>query len=150
MIFTSFMIFIYTAQFSGSSAETALLKKRFDMYSLWLRKFQYFFNTRLNEFFHSMLFLCRKSTARILSNKGVKSTLDPCPTQIPKFYVFLIRLFFIISRFNPKSTLLIMHQGSRVDLTPLQTIGDHPNIPHFNTIFEKVNEGIVVPFILKY
>ncbi len=35
-------------------------------------------------------------------------------------------------------------------MIPHQTIGDHPHIPHFDTIFEKINKGIIVPFIFKY
>ena len=35
-------------------------------------------------------------------------------------------------------------------MIPFQTIGGHLHIPHFNTIFEKVKKGIVVPFIFKY
>jgi hypothetical protein len=31
-----------------------------------------------------------------------------------------------------------------------QTIGGHSNIPHFNTVFEEINKGVAVPFILKY
>jgi len=31
-----------------------------------------------------------------------------------------------------------------------QTVGNYPDIPHLNTGFEKINKGIIVPFICEY